>query len=67
VFCGKGGARLSTQFRRAFHKSSPAATFGQFEDLVAQPDLFDGDTERDRWLAKFRGVVVNIGDKRRRA
>lgn len=53
LFCGRGGARLSTAFRRAFRKHTTADSREQFLDLCRQADLFDGDRQRAEWLARF--------------
>lgn len=52
LFCGPGGARLSTRFRRVFHPPVTANTRQGFEDLIGQADLFDGDRLRDEWRAR---------------
>lgn len=57
VFCGRGGAKLTTAFKRAFRKSATASSREQFLDLCGQADLFDGDTQRAAWLARFQGTV----------
>lgn len=57
VFCGKGGARLSQQFRRAFRTNKTAASKAQYLELVAQADLFDGDRERQVWIDRLARVV----------
>jgi hypothetical protein len=52
VFCGKGGARLSSRFFAAFHTHKTAKSAEQYRDLVGQADLFDGDATRLEWLGK---------------
>jgi hypothetical protein len=52
-FCGRGGSRLTMQFRVAFRTKATAPTLRAFEELLRQPDLFDGTRARELWLARF--------------
>jgi len=58
LFCGRGGGKRSAEFRREIHKTTIARTVGQFEDLLGQVDLFDGQALREKWLKRLgpRGV-----------
>lgn len=59
LFCGKGGARASTQFRRALHTTKTASTREQFLDLIAQVDLFQADEARATWLQRLEKSRVS--------
>lgn len=54
LFCGRGGGRLSLEFRRDFRTSKMAGSLVQFEELICQMDLFDGDDKRTKWRARLR-------------
>jgi hypothetical protein len=58
LFCGRGGAKLSTQFRREMGKAATASSAEAFEDLVAQADLFDGDGLAAKWRARLAGHFI---------
>lgn len=58
TFCGRGGAKFSTQFRRAFHTTLTARSRVELEDLIAQADLFDQDTVRAQWLQRINRSVA---------
>jgi hypothetical protein len=53
LFCGRGGARLSTALFRAMRKRVTAATLDQFREICAQVDLFAADAIRDEWLTRI--------------
>jgi hypothetical protein len=57
LFCGRGGYKRSKDFRRTFRKHTPALTRGQFDDLVGQASLLDGDAARELWIARVDGTV----------
>jgi hypothetical protein len=61
LFCGKGGARLSIQFRRDVRKSVTAASRAQFEELVAQMDLFDPALPAAPWLERVARATASRG------
>lgn len=52
-FCGRGGAKATTEFRRDFHKNGVARSHEQFEDLITQVDLFDGQAKADKWRGRL--------------
>lgn len=50
LFCGPGGARRSTEFRRDFGKRVVVALSRvAFERLTRQLDLYDGDARAAKW------------------
>lgn len=53
LFCGPGGARESTKFRRAMHVSKIANSRVEFQDLLHQIDLFDGTQAAEAWLERL--------------
>lgn len=61
LFCGKGGHKLSIQFRRAFRTTIVARSRSEFEDLVRQADLYDGDAMRDQWRQRIDRSVSSRG------
>ncbi len=67
LFCGRGGGKLSIAFRRAFHTSQTAASRAEFNDLIAQADLFAGDVERERWRARLDAPHLASRIKTRKA
>lgn len=52
LFCGRGGFRLSTEFRKTFRTKVPARSRAELEDLMLQCDLFDGAQAREQWATK---------------
>jgi hypothetical protein len=58
LFCGKGGGKKSAEFRRVFRNSQLAHTRAQFDDLIAQVDLFDDDEARERWRGLIDGITA---------
>lgn len=52
-FCGRGGAKRSIEFRKTFHKSTPARSRAEFLDLLGQADLFDRLLQPDHWIRRF--------------
>lgn len=52
LFCGRGGFKASREFRRAFHPTTVARTRGEFDELMLQADLLDGDHLREKWAAR---------------
>ncbi len=53
LFCGPGGFVKSKQFRAAFHPRVAASSRAEFEELMLQADLFDGDKIRDVWRTRL--------------
>lgn len=54
MFCGRGGGRLSKQFRHETRKTQIAKSIAEFQELLGQADLFAGDDERFKWLERLR-------------
>jgi hypothetical protein len=53
LFCGKGGARMTAELRRDFKVTGHAASRAQFEDFLAQPDLFDATAKGEKWRSRL--------------
>ena len=53
LFCGPGGGKKTLAFRREIHKTTIARSVAQFEDLLGQVDLFDGEAMRAKWIARL--------------
>jgi hypothetical protein len=53
LFCGRGGLKLSKEFRKDFRTKLPSLSLLEFEDLVRQQTLFDGDALRTKWIARL--------------
>jgi hypothetical protein len=53
LFCGRGGFKFSREFRKDFRTKLPALSRLNFEDLVRQQTLFDGDALRTKWIARL--------------
>jgi hypothetical protein len=49
LFCGKGGAKRSTEFRRDVRSQVQAKTYAEFLELLVQQDLFDAGAVRAKW------------------
>lgn len=49
LFCGKGGAKRSTEFRRDARSHVLANTYAEFLELLVQQDLFDAGAVRAKW------------------
>lgn len=54
LFCGRGGARLSREFRRDFHVTGHAASLKDLSTLMGQLDLIDGDAKCTKWVERMR-------------
>jgi len=54
LFCGRGGFRRTQEFRRLARNVSVARSRAEFDDLLRQVDLFDGDAPRARWVDRLR-------------
>lgn len=67
VFCGPGGHKLSIQFRRDFRNATVALSREQFNDLIGQADLFNGDELRAKWQQRITGPVLVASKGRKRA
>jgi hypothetical protein len=52
LFCGRGGVRMTAELRRDFKVTGHAASRAQFEDFLAQPDIFDGGAKADKWRSR---------------
>lgn len=66
-FCGRGGAKKTTEFRRDFHKTGVARTRAQFEDLIAQVDLFDAEAKAEKWRARLAPPSQHKAARKKRA
>jgi hypothetical protein len=53
LFCGRGGARMSSELRRDFKVSGHAASREQFHNFLGARDLFDPDQKREKWLTRL--------------
>lgn len=57
LFCGRGGFRETQRFQRQFRRTAPAFSRAEFEELVAQADLLDGDRLREIWIGRLDVLV----------
>jgi len=53
VFCGRGGAKKTSEFYRDTHKRAIARSVIEFEELLAQLDLFGNADVRLKWIARI--------------
>jgi hypothetical protein len=66
MFCGKGGAKLSTQFRRELRNRATAASRAQFRELTQQLDLYAGPATSELWEGRL-DAHIGGAERRRRA
>lgn len=50
LFCGKGGAKKSAEFRRDTGKRQVARSRAEFEEMVCQLDLFEATKVHEKWM-----------------
>lgn len=55
LFCGRGGARRTDEFRRDFKVATGFATRQDFDWIIGQDDLFNGTATGDKWRARLDG------------
>jgi hypothetical protein len=49
LFCGRGGAKRTREFRMTFKSSAALVSVSEMELVMSQADLFDSNSARDRW------------------